>query len=341
MERLERIVADRIGRLKQGIESGEALVLQETRQAEQLASDLRTEVAALQSKLKETEEQIERKDASYRQMEETLSGKIKTLENELKRKDEVLAVRDNDIRHQKSKIDVHIKKIGELELANRKTREELSNHGKRAEEFGRISQEKIGALEAELGEARALAEQKSSALKALEEQLAAKNQEIENALKGSRELVASRDAEITDLKSHLQRLLKGIDEMSSLFRQAQALTENNGAPAANQTLPEAEAAPASVEPQAEPVTPVEPRAIAAPEIFQRIIQELAQASNIMGKLASLIVHDQVKALGETMERFPRARLPELIEALAKDIADQNLQTDFRQRVADRTEITLH
>ena len=156
--------------------------------------------------------------------------------------------------------------------------------------------------------------------------------------------MASRDAQITELKSHLQRLLKSIDEMSALFRQAQALTggkEQQGAPVPNETLSEAEASAATVQSEADEAKPVEPDAIVAPEIFQRIVQELAQASNIMKQLASLIVHDHVKALGETMEQFPQARLPELIEALAKDISDQNLQTDFRQRLADRTEMTLH
>jgi hypothetical protein len=42
-----------------------------------------------------------------------------------------------------------------------------------------------------------------------------------------------------------------------------------------------------------------------------------------------------------VEQFPRTRLPELIEALAKDIADENVQTGFRQRVAESAELTLH
>jgi hypothetical protein len=83
------------------------------------------------------------------------------------------------------------------------------------------------------------------------------------------------------------------------------------------------------------------RETVSPEIFQRIISELAQVTNIISPLASLIVHQQAKALGETVEKFPRTRLPELLEALAREISDENRQVDFRQRFAQSAQITLN
>jgi chromosome segregation ATPase len=347
MERLERIVADSIGKLKQSVHAGEAIVLEETRQAEQLVGDLRTEIAELQGKLKEAGDNIEQKDVSYKQLEVTLYDKIKMFETEMKKKDELLATRENDIRRQKSELDAHNKKISELELANSKTKEELASHIKRAEDFVRISQERVSGLEAELDESKRLVGKKSSTIKTLEEQLATKAQQFKQALKETQELLNSRDSEIASLRSQLQALLKGIDEMSSLFRRAQALTEKGQEDSAlvqNEMGREAEAKPQPTPAAADPVKPAGSDAlpeIVAPEIFERVIQELAQASNIMAKLALLIVHDHVKALGETVEQFPRTRLPELIEALAKDIADENVQTGFRQRVAESAELTLH
>jgi hypothetical protein len=79
----------------------------------------------------------------------------------------------------------------------------------------------------------------------------------------------------------------------------------------------------------------------SPEIFQRIISELAQVTNVMAPLASLLVHQQAKALGESVEKFPRTRLPELLEGLVKEISDENRQIDFRQRLAQSAQITLN
>ena len=52
MEGLERVVADRIGKLKAAVKAGEAMV-EEARQAEQLVGKLKADIAALEAKLKE------------------------------------------------------------------------------------------------------------------------------------------------------------------------------------------------------------------------------------------------------------------------------------------------
>jgi hypothetical protein len=42
-----------------------------------------------------------------------------------------------------------------------------------------------------------------------------------------------------------------------------------------------------------------------------------------------------------MEKFPRKRLPELLEGLVKEISDENRRIDFRQRLAQSAQITLN
>jgi DNA repair exonuclease SbcCD ATPase subunit len=330
MERLERFVAERIGKLKEALKAGEAIVLEETRQAEQLAGSLKADNAVLKAKLKEAEEDIEKKDLSSQKMEETLSAKIKTLENDIEKKDETLASQDNEIKDYKSKI------------------EEAASRAKRAQDLAEKSQEKITGLEAQLKKTEELDHQKASTIKELEQQLAAKVQEFESMLKGKQELLTRRDSEIADLRSQLKRLTKGIGEMSSFFRQAEVLTgiEEQGVSTAAQNEPMygVEEKPSAVETNIANVTPVVSDGLAevvSPEIFQRIISELAQATNVISPLASLIVHEQAKALGESVEKFPRARLPELLEALAKEVSNENLQIDFRQRLADSAQITLN
>src|SRR4030095_14993422 len=119
MERLEGLVADRIGELKAAVKAGEAMV-EEAQRAEQLAGNLKADIAAMEAKLKEMEETIRRKDFSDQKME----AEIKNLQNDLKKKEETLATRGDEINDYKSKIDDNVKQIAELELATRKTKAE-------------------------------------------------------------------------------------------------------------------------------------------------------------------------------------------------------------------------
>ena len=350
MEGLERLVADRIGKLKAAVKAHEAMVVEEARQAEQLAGNLKADIAVLEAKLKEMEETIRRKDFSRQKMEETLTVEIKNLQNDLKKKDETLATRDNEINDYKSKIDDNHKQIAELELDNRKTTEEAASHAKRADTLAETSQAKITVLESQLKETKELACQKESNIKELEQKLTAKVQEFESMVKDKQELLTRRDSEISDLKSQLKRLTKGIGEMSSFFRQAEALAgieaQDVSTAAQNEPVDEVEEKPAAVQSNIARVTPIVPDAageMVPPEIFQRIISELVQVTNVMAPLASLIVHQHAKALGESMEKFPRTRLPELLEGLAKELSDddENRQIDFRRRLAQSTQINLN
>jgi len=348
MEGLERVVADRIGKLKAAVKAGEAMVVEEARQAEHLVGNLKADIAALEAKLKEMEETIQRKDFSRQKMEETLTAKIKNLQNDLKKKDETLATRGNEINDYQSKVDDNVKQIDELELANRKTQEEAASHAKRAEDLAESFQAKITALESQLKEKEQLTRQKDSTIKELEQKLAAKVQEFESMAKDKQDLLTRRDAEINDLKSQLKRLTKGIGEMSSFFRQAEALAGIEGqdvsTAAQNKPVDEVEEKPVAVQSNIARVTPIVADAageMVSPEIFQRIINELAQVTNVMAPLASLLVHQQAKALGESVEKFPRTRLPELLEGLVKEISDENRQIDFRQRLAQSAQITLN
>jgi chromosome segregation ATPase len=346
MNRLERLVAETVGKLKAAVTAGEALVVEEARQAEQLAGSLKADIANLEAKLKEMEKTIERKDFSRKEIVETLAIEVKNLRDDIKTKDETLATRDNEIEDYKSKMDNHVKQIGELELANRKTEEEAASHAKRAEDLAESSQAKMTAFESRLKEAEELARHKESSIEELEQKLAAKVQEFESMVKDKQELLTRRDSEISDLKSQSKRLTKAISEGSSFFRQAEALTgiEDVSTAAQNETMDRVEEKPAAVQSDIAKVTPIVPgaaREMVSPEIFQEIIRELAQITNLIAPLASLIVHQQAKALGESVEKFPRKRLPELLEAIAKEISEENPQIDLRQRLAQSAQITLN
>ena len=348
MQKIERLVADRVSKLKAAMKAAEAMVVEEARQVEQLSGSLKAEFAVVQAKLKETDEIVGRKDFSRKKMEETLTAKIKNLQNDIKKKDETLATRENEIDDFKFRLDDNVKQSGELELANRKTKEEAASHAKRAEDLAESFKSKITALESRLKEQEELAHHKQATIKELEQQLAVKVQAFESMVNDKQELLSRRESEINDLKSQLQRLTKGIGEMSSVFRQAEALTgiagQAAGTVAQNEPTDRVEEKPAVVQSNIAKVTASVPEAageMVSPEILERISSELAQTTNVMASLSSLIVRRQAKALGESIEKFPRKRLPELLEALAKEISDEKRQLDFRQRLAQSAQITLN
>ena len=78
------------------------------------------------------------------------------------------------------------------------------------------------------------------------------------------------------------------------------------------------------------------RETVSPEAFVRIVTEFSKFANVIENIASLIVRDHVRTLGESMEEFPQKRLPELLESLSKEISDNKLKDDFRERFCDKT-----
>ena len=68
------------------------------------------------------------------------------------------------------------------------------------------------------------------------------------------------------------------------------------------------------------------------DAFDRLIAEFSELTNVMGSIASLIVRDHVRALGESMEEFPQRRLTELLESLSGQIADDKQKAKFRERI---------
>jgi hypothetical protein len=67
------------------------------------------------------------------------------------------------------------------------------------------------------------------------------------------------------------------------------------------------------------------------DAFDRVIADFSELANVIESIASLIVRDHVRALGESMEEFPQMRLTELLDSLSKEISDDRLKADFCER----------
>jgi Domain of unknown function (DUF4388) len=63
--------------------------------------------------------------------------------------------------------------------------------------------------------------------------------------------------------------------------------------------------------------------------FDRMVHGLAEVS---GPIASVVVRDQIAALGATEETFPKSRIPELVDSVSQVIPDKKLKARFQQRM---------
>ncbi len=347
MEELERVVAARLGKIKAAVKEGEAEVAEEAAQATQLVESLKVRIGVLEAKLKESEEAVRRKDLARQQIEDSLRANNHELQNELTKKDETVAARDKELNALKRQIDENAKQIGELKSGIEKVTEETGNQLRQAAALAESSRAKFSALEAQLNQLQDLARQKDAIIEGMEQKLTAKTKEFEIVLKDKEKVSAWREAEIVDLKAQLQVLKKGIGEMSSFFQRAEALPGIRGQDVGSTVLSVAangkEEKPTRVQPAVAKVPPemVDGAEVVAPQLLQRISTELAEVTGVIAPLALVIVRQQVEALGESMEKFPKSRLSELLEKLANDIADEKQQIDFRARLERSAQLSLN
>src|SRR6266511_1022174 len=80
MEQLEKMVADRLGRLRAAIKEGEAVVAGASQHAEQVNESLRPEIAEQEAQHKAARG----KELATQKMEQTLNAKIRDLQNDVK-----------------------------------------------------------------------------------------------------------------------------------------------------------------------------------------------------------------------------------------------------------------
>jgi len=322
MEQLEKIVVERLGRLRAAVKEGEAVVAGESQHVEQVIEGLRTEIAAQEAQLSAARS----KELASQKMEQTLTGKIHDLQNDVKKKEEALESRGKEVSDLTSKIDVLGKQITQSELAVQQAKAETGSEAKRAEQLAESSNAKIATLEAQVRDTEAIVRAKESALKSSEQKLTAKIQALESLVKNKETVLADQDRQIKDLNSQLGSLTSGIKGMSTFFKQAEALTQElkrEKETPANSQSKSAEVASNLADAAREAVSP---------GFFDSMTKDLAE---INGPLASMIVRDQVKALGESMEKFPKTRVTELVKVLSEEIADENVKIRFRKRIAEK------
>jgi DNA repair exonuclease SbcCD ATPase subunit len=330
---LEKLIVQKIDGWKASVNQSEEVV-KKVQGAGQVIGALRENIAMLETDLKEIEESFRIKDFASKEMEESLTANIHDLKDELKKNKETLQSRDNEINSLKSNADVLVRQVTELELAVKQSKADAEAVANRTREMTERSNNKIAELEAQIRDINEIVRGKESAIKALEQELAPKLQELENQLSNKDTLLAARDAEINELKSQLQVLTRGIKEMSSFVSQAEAsadvgkksVSTTNVSDRMNGGEKTSLGAAAKIPLVTSKATHT-PQQTVPRTFFEFMTRELTL---IKGPMASTTVRDHVTALGESMEKFPRSRVPELLEILSKEIPNEELKIGFRK-----------
>jgi myosin heavy subunit len=323
----------KISRLQVAVKHHEEAIRKE---AQQVIQTLSEDFAMLETKLRDAEEIVRSKESESQKMEESLTAKVHGLQNELNTEKETLQSRDNEIKDLKSNVDSLVKQVTALEIAIKQAKAEAATEANRTQQLAESSNTKIAALEAQSRDIKEIVRSKESTINGLEQNLTAKILDFETQLRNREKLLAGRDTEINDLKSKLQVLTGKIKEMSSFLKQAEALAfveeQNSRTLAASEPLNGIEEKPVGspFEVEVPAVTSNERTNVAqqtvSPDFFDLMSQELAV---IKGHQAPMIVRKHVVTLGESMEKFPKSRLAELLETLSKEIKNEPLRIGFR------------
>ena len=326
-------VEQKISGLKVAVKNREEEIRKETQQVIQTLSE---DFAILETKLRDAEETARRKESVSQKMEESLTAKIHALQNELNTEKETLHSRDNEINDLKSNVDVLVKQVTELEIAIKQAKAEAAAEANRTEQLAESSNTKIAALETQIRDIKEIVRSKESTIKALEGNLTANILDFETQLRNREKLLAGRDTEINDLKSKLQVLTGKIQEMTSFLKQAEALAtveeQNSSTLTASEPLNGVKEKPvgSAFEVEVPAATSNEQGNVAqqtvSPDFFDLMSQELTA---LIGNQAPMSVRKHVTALGESMEKFPKSRLAELLEILSKEIVNEPLRIGFR------------
>ena len=331
IDKLEKLVTQKIGRLKTAIKQGEEIVNDESQRTEQTIVSLRVTVATLENKLKEAEETIRRKEFAREKMEESLTAKIDGLQNEVKTNEEALQDCETEISSLKSNRDVLSRQITDLESGIEQAKADTATEAKRNEQLTEAYGKNIVALETKLRAAEENVRKKDVSIKDLEQKLANGVQNFEKQLKNKEIFLAKQKREINDLKSQLETMKRGISEVSLFFKQAEALTgvdsQNCGTVKAGQPLNGVTSKSPALEMSVPPEAPkaIEVQSIVPANFFDLVTDELTK---IMGPMASMIVRDHVAALSESIHKFPQLRAKELRDSLSKEILNDKLKTAF-------------
>jgi len=314
VEELDKIFADRIHKLKAAVSDNQAVALSETKHAQEVIESLQANISGLEARVRETEDRIQSQNIAGKKTEESLRTEIGNLQCVLKDKEEALQSQISEVNDLRSKIDVMAEQISQSELAIRKARKEAASKVQEAEQVIEGLKANIIVLEA-----------------TLKAQLSEPEPIVGSTDTSTKEVDQEGDpAPAVDLNGHVQPRRNRMEVMAEAFAnlQTQAMTKVVGGESGEAAE---EKSSTFQNPGVMPLLTETPDETVSPAVFVGIIAEFSKFANVIETIASLIVRDHVKTLGESMEKFPPKRLPELLESLSNEISHNECETAFRER----------
>jgi hypothetical protein len=268
----------------------------------------------LAGRIRETEETIHKKEAASQEMEESLRTEIRDLQSVAKKKEEDLESRQSEVNDLKSKTDALTGQVTRLGLAIKQAEKEAASEAQNAEQIIEGLKIKITTLETQFREA----------------------EQILGATEAAEEIDPNRNRHSIDSNGELDSQMNAMEESKAealLGIQAQAI----GTVVDGEQLKTGEEKPTAFPFEAAAgVTPTAPeagRTTVSQDAFDRVIAGFGELANVIESIASLIVRDHVRTLGESMEEFPQRRLPALLESLSQEMPDDKLKAEFCERFA--------
>ena len=265
------------------------------------------------------------------QVAQTLRDKITALQAKLEEAEGIIRKQDSEIKNLTANLDVLVGQIRKLTQSSKPPQPESVTKTGDAEQLTESPNAKIANLEARITEIQQTLLRRESAIEALGKSLSVKILDLDTQLKSKEKLLLDRDKKVNDLESELRTVISRMKGISSSLKQAEALAsieQELSAVAADQPNGDKETLSSARFNGPKDASSETDRTNVPLVLFDRIGHEL---TSIMGPLAPAIVHYDVVALGESMEKFPRQRLAELLEKVTNEITDEALKRTFRER----------
>jgi DNA repair exonuclease SbcCD ATPase subunit len=307
-----------------------------------LEETLKTEIRDLQTLIKKKDEALEGRDSEVNDLKSTrdgLAAQITQLELTIQ---QAKAEAASQIQQAEQTTQSLTATTTELEAMLKQTEEALVTKELASQKMTETLNNEIRDLQTKLKEKDDASENRDSeinGLKSTRDALAAQIAQLELAIQQSKTEAATQ-------AQHAAKLIEGLKiKIATLETQRRQPEQNGGGMDWNvqgfdpdrvrevidfnaelelQTSKPTKVAAASVVRQ-----PV--RKTVSREAFDRLITEFSEITNVIESIASLIVRDHVRSLGESMEDFPQRRLAELLESLSGQITDAKLKARFRER----------
>jgi DNA repair exonuclease SbcCD ATPase subunit len=305
------VLTEQVTQLESTIQQAKGEAVSEAQRADQIIEGLKANISLLEGRLKETEDTVHRKEVASQKMEESLSTEICDLQSVVKKKEEALENRNSEVNDLKSKIDVLTEQVTQFE-AIEQAKGEAATEAQHAEQVIEGLKIKIGTLQAQLSQTE---------------------QMVAGLFRSWPSPLIVESVSPIDLHAQLESQTNG-----TKHSKAEALVDIQagtiGTAVEREQLKTGQEQSTGLDFRAAGVTPI--AAEAAPktvsqDVLDRVIAEFSELTNVMGSIASLIVRGHVRALGESIEEFPRTQFTKLLESLSKDISDDKLKADFCTR----------